>query len=87
MLPHLSFFLHIFLTYLLPYLSFPLRIDPLCCQAGWRLKLAFILHDEPITRSDRKRLLPATGYTSQHYLVLVPRQGKLGGLQQEGHSV
>ena len=29
MLPHLSFFLHFF-----PYLSFPLRIDPLCFQAG-----------------------------------------------------
>ena len=31
---HLSFFLHFFLTYLLPYLSFPLRILPLCFQAG-----------------------------------------------------
>ena len=36
MLPHLSFLLHFFLTYLLPYLSFPLRIDPLCFQAGCR---------------------------------------------------
>ena len=32
----LSFFLHFFLTYLLPYLSFPLRIDPLHFQAGCR---------------------------------------------------
>jgi len=32
---HLSFF-HFFLTYLLPYLSFPLRIDPLRFQAGCR---------------------------------------------------
>ena len=36
MLPHLSFFLNCFLTYLLPYLSFPLRIDPLRFQAGCR---------------------------------------------------
>ena len=34
MIPHLSFFLHFFLTYLLPYLSFPLRIEPLRFQAG-----------------------------------------------------
>ena len=33
-LPHLSFSLHFFLTYLLPYLSFPLKIDLLCFQAG-----------------------------------------------------
>ena len=32
----LSFFLHFFLTNLLPYLSFPLRIDPPCFQAGCR---------------------------------------------------
>ena len=31
MLPHFSFFLQFFLTDLLPYLSFPLRIDPLHC--------------------------------------------------------
>ena len=36
MLPHSSFFLHVFFTYLLPYLSFPLRIDPLRFQAGCR---------------------------------------------------
>jgi len=35
-LPHLSFFLHFFLIYLLPYLSFPLTIDPLHYQAGCR---------------------------------------------------
>ena len=34
MLLHLSFFLYIFLTYLLLYLSFPLRIDLLLFQAG-----------------------------------------------------
>jgi len=34
MLLHSSFFLHLFLTCLLPYLSFPLWIDPLCFQAG-----------------------------------------------------
>jgi len=33
-LRHLPFFLHLFLTYLLSYLSFPLRIDPLHFQAG-----------------------------------------------------
>jgi len=27
----------------------------------------------------------ATGYASQHYLVPVPSQGKLGGLRQKGH--
>ena len=45
MLPHLSFFLHIFLTYLLPYLSCRLRIDPLHFQAGCRkrqLNLALV---------------------------------------------
>jgi len=45
MLPHLSFFLHFFLTYLLPYLSFPLRIDALRFQAGCRkrrLNLALV---------------------------------------------
>ena len=34
-----------FLTYLLPHLSFPLRIDPLCFQTGWRkrrLNLALV---------------------------------------------
>jgi len=44
MLPRL-FFLHIFLIYLLPYLSFPLRIDPLPFQAGCRkrrLNLALV---------------------------------------------
>jgi len=38
------FLLHFFLTYLLPYLSFPLRIDPLLFQAWCRkrwLNLAF----------------------------------------------
>ena len=42
MLPHLSF-LHFFLTCLLPYLSFPLRIGPLRFEAGFcerRLNLA-----------------------------------------------
>jgi len=34
--PHLSVSLHFFLTYLLPYLFFPLRIDPLSFQAGCR---------------------------------------------------
>jgi len=33
--PHI-FFSSLFLTYLLPYLSFPLRIDPRCFQAGCR---------------------------------------------------
>jgi len=40
-----SFFLHFFLTYLVPYLSFPLRIDPLRFQAGCRkrqLNLALV---------------------------------------------
>ena len=44
MLPHLSFFLYFFLTYLLPYL-FLLRIDPLCFQARCRkrrLNLALV---------------------------------------------
>jgi len=36
MLPHKSFFLYFFLTYLLPYLSFPLRTDPLHFQAECR---------------------------------------------------
>jgi len=36
MLSHLSFFLHFFLTYLLPYLSFTFRIDPLRFQARCR---------------------------------------------------
>jgi len=31
---HFSFFSSLFITYLLPYLSFPLRIDPLHFQAG-----------------------------------------------------
>ena len=34
--PTYPFFLHFFLIYLLPYLSFPLRIDPLRFQAGCR---------------------------------------------------
>jgi len=41
----LSFFLHFSPTYLLPYLSFPLRIDPLRFQAGCRkrrLNLALV---------------------------------------------
>ena len=47
MLPH--HFLHFFLTCLLPCLSFPLRIDPLCFQAGCRkrrlnLALAFFVY-------------------------------------------
>jgi len=46
MLPRVSFFLlHFFLTYLLPYLSFPLRIDPLLFQAWCRkrwLNLALV---------------------------------------------
>ena len=45
MLFRLSFFLHSFLTHLLPYLSFPLRIDPLHFQAGYRkrrLNLALV---------------------------------------------
>ena len=33
---HLFFFLHFFLTCLLPYLSFPSRMDPLRFQAGCR---------------------------------------------------
>ena len=39
------FFLHFFLTYLLPYLSFPLRIDPFHSQAGYhkrRLNVASV---------------------------------------------
>ena len=36
MLPQLSLFFHFFLTYLLPYLYFPLRIDLLHLQAGCR---------------------------------------------------
>ena len=32
--PNLSFFIHFFLTYLLPYLSFSFTIDALCFQAG-----------------------------------------------------
>ena len=35
-LPHLFFFSSLFLTYLLPYSSFPLRIDPLCFQTRCR---------------------------------------------------
>ena len=35
MLPHLSFFLHFFITYFVPYVSFPLRIDPLRFQARY----------------------------------------------------
>jgi len=45
MLPHLFGFLHFFLTYLLPWLSFPLRIEPLRFQAGCRkrrLNLALV---------------------------------------------
>ena len=38
-LPHLFFSLHFFLTYLLSYLSFPLRIDPISFQAGCRKRL------------------------------------------------
>ena len=44
MLPHFSFF-HFFLTYLLPYSSFPLRTDPLWFQARChkrRLNLALV---------------------------------------------
>ena len=47
MLPHLSFFHHFFLSSLLPYLSFPLRIDPLHFQARcWerQLNLAFVFY-------------------------------------------
>ena len=43
--PHLPFSLHFFLTYLLPYLSFPLRIDPLRLRDGCRrtrLNLALV---------------------------------------------
>jgi len=43
--PTYPFFLHFFLTYLLPYLSFPLRIDALRFQAGCRkrrLNLALV---------------------------------------------
>ena len=36
MLPHISFSFTFFLTYLLRYLSFPLRIDPLRFQAECR---------------------------------------------------
>ena len=36
MLPHLSFFLHYFHTYLLHYLSFPLRTEPFRFNAGCR---------------------------------------------------
>ena len=36
MFSHLSFFLQFFNTYLLPYSTFPLRIDPLHFQAGCR---------------------------------------------------
>jgi len=42
MLTHVSFFLYLFLTYLLPYLSFHLRIDPLRFEAEmnmWRVGL------------------------------------------------
>jgi len=45
MLPTCLFLLHLFLTYLLPYLSFPLRIDPLRFQTGCRkrrLNLALV---------------------------------------------
>jgi len=45
MLPHLSFFLHFFITYFLPYVSFPLRIDPLRFQARYykrQLNLALV---------------------------------------------
>jgi len=45
MLPHLFFFSLFSLAYLLPYLSFPLRIDPLRFQAGcrkMRLQLALV---------------------------------------------
>ena len=38
-LPHLFFSLHFFLTYLLSYLSFPLRTDPISFQAGCRKRL------------------------------------------------
>ena len=34
--PIYLFFLHCFLTYFLPYLSFPLRVDPLRFQARYR---------------------------------------------------
>ena len=43
--PQLSFFLHFSLTYLLPHLSFPLRIDPLRFQTRCRerrLNLALV---------------------------------------------
>jgi len=45
MLTHFSFFSALFPTYLLPYLSFPLRIDPLRFQIGCRkrrLNLALV---------------------------------------------
>ena len=45
MLPHLSFFLHFFVTYFLPYVSFPLRIDPLRFQTRYykrQLNLALV---------------------------------------------
>jgi len=44
-LPHSSVFLHSFLTYLLPDLFCPSRINPLCFQAGCRkrrLNLALV---------------------------------------------
>ena len=34
--PLILFYLYFFLTYILPYLSFSLRIDPLCFQAECR---------------------------------------------------
>jgi len=34
----LILYLHFFLTYLLPYLSFPVSIDPLHFQAGCRIR-------------------------------------------------
>jgi len=39
MFSHLSMFLHFFLTYFLPYLSYALRVDPLRFQAGCRKKV------------------------------------------------
>jgi len=45
MLPTCPLFVHYFLTYLFLYLSFPLRIDPLCFQVGCpkrRLNLALV---------------------------------------------
>ena len=58
-------FLHFFLTHLLPYLSFPLRIDPLRFQTGCREKrlnpqdFSFFVYIlccsySPVRRAERK---------------------------------